>query len=535
MIDLINKIDRTGADSELVLDEIRKILSPNILQIQNIKNEGNNNADIVNILDNINNLNSQGEKIYNNILEIIAEHDEELLEKYLEDKKIEYAEFERVFIENIKSCKLFPVLFGVAKNETGTEELCDAIIKYLPCPDANKNNELSGIIYKIEHNKTLGKLSHVRLYSGEINKREIVYNLTQNTEEKVSQIKKVFTQKYEILNQIQTGDIAVISGFTKARAGDVIGKIKIEKTNLLISEIPLLTLKVSPENEVDAPKLSEAFRKLSDEDPTLNIRKINELKELNINIKGKIQIEVLKRILIKRFDIKANFEKPLIIYKETPTKTGEGYVRYWMPKPCWAIMRFKIEPGKRGSGIIYKSEVSVDNIKQRYQNQVEKAIPKALKQGIKGWEVTDIIITLINGEDHEVHTHPPDFTIATPMGIMDGLVNIGTTFLEPVLSFRITAPEEMLGSIASDLTKMRASFGNPEFKNEKVTLKGKVPAATSLDYSIKLASLTGGKGKIITKFDSYQECTPEQGNTIPYRGISPTDRAKYILHARNAL
>lgn len=523
----INKIDRSGADSEQVVEEINKILTKNTIPLQKIKNEGENNANVLSLFD-------ENQSIDEQIIETIAEQNEDLLEKYFADENLTFNELNSELKQSVHNCKLYPVLFGAAKNEIGTNELLDAIIEYLPSPE-NINNELSGFIYKVEHDKTHGKISHIRLFSGKISKRDIIFNSTQNCEEKVAQIKKVFTQKYIDTEEIKVGDIAVITGFSKAKAGDVIGTGKFTRKELFSSETPILTIKVTVKNEADAPKLLEAFKQLTDEDPNLNMQWLKDLRELHINIKGKIQIEILTEILKSRFGIDTEFDEPAIIYKETPATTGKGYVRYWMPKPCWAIMRFKIEPGERGSGIQYGSIVSFDKIKQRYQNQVERAIPKALKQGIKGWEVTDLKITLIDGEDHEVHTHPPDFTVATPMGIMDGLQNCDTNLLEPILSFRITAPEEMLGAIAGDLTKMRATFGNPQFENEKVVLQGKVPAATSLDYPIKLASTTGGKGKISTKFDSYQECTLEQGKTTPFRGISPLDTAKYILHIRNAL
>ena len=523
----INKIDRSGADTEQVIEEINKILTKNTISLQNIENEATNNAKILNIF-------IENAVIDNDIIEIIAEQNDNLLEKYFNDEKISFEELKNELIKNVHNCKLSPILFGAAKNEIGTSELSDAIIQYLPAPKSTTNN-LSGFIYKVEHNKTLGKVSHIRLFSGKIEKKDIVFNFSQQIEEKVAQIKKVYTKKFTDIEKIEQGNIAIITGFTKAKAGDIIGNSDFDKKNLLISEVPLLTVKVTTKNEADAPKLLNAFRQLTDEDPNLNMQWLNDLRELHINIKGKIQIEILTEILRTRFNIEAKFDEPAIIYKETPSKSAEGYVKYWMPKPCWAIMRFKIEPTERGSGVEYISNVSFDKIKQRYQNQVEQTIPKALKQGLKGWKVTDLKITLIDGEDHEIHTHPPDFAIATPMGIMDGLQNSNTDLLEPILSFRITAPEEMLGAIASDLTKMRATFGNPKFENEKVILKGKVPAATSLDYSIKLASTTRGKGKISTKFDSYQKCTLEQGKTTPFRGISPLDTAKYILHVRNAL
>lgn len=523
----INKIDRAGADVELVVDEINKILTRNTVVLQKTENEGNDNASVSNLFD-------ENTKTDIELIETISEQNEALLEKFLEDESISFAELKKSLTQNIHECKLFPVLSGAAKNEVGMAELLDAIIDYLPAPKS-ENNELSGYIYKVEHDKTLGKICHVRLFSGKLKKREIVYNATQETEEKIAQIKKVYTQKYVDIDEIEPGNIAAVTGLTKAKAGDIIGRDDFERKNQLIDEISLLTVQVTAKNSADLPKLLSAFQQLSDEDPALNMQWLNDLRELHINIKGEIQLEILVEILKTRFGIEAEFNEPVVIYKETPAKSAEGFVKYWMPKPCWAIMRFKIEPGLRGSGVKYKSEVSFDKIKQRYQNQVAQTIPKALQQGIKGWEVTDLKITLIDGEDHEIHTHPHDFTIATPMGIMDGLQNCGTVLLEPILSFRITAPEEMLGTIASDLTKMRAEFGNPQFENGKVILKGKIPVATSMDYPIKLASVTGGKGKISTKFDSYRECALEHGKTTPFRGISPLDTAKYILHARNAL
>ncbi|MBN2891274.1 MAG: TetM/TetW/TetO/TetS family tetracycline resistance ribosomal protection protein [Bacteroidales bacterium] len=522
----INKIDRSGADTEQVVEEINKILTKNTVVLQNVENEGENNASVNNIFTENN--------IPNEIIETIVGLNENLFEKYVDEHPISHKELQLELKKNVQNCSLFPVLFGAAKNEVGTNELLDAIIEFLPEPKSDED-KLSGFIYKIEHDKTLGKISHIRLFSGKIDKRDIVFNATQQLEEKVAQIKKVYTQKYTDIEEIEQGNIAVITGFSKAKAGDIIGTGNFKKKDLLISDIPLLTVKVTAKNDADSPKLLEAFRQLTDEDPNLNMQWIVDLRELHINIKGKIQIEIITEILKTRFGIEAEFDEPAIIYKETPAKSAEGYVRYWMPKPCWAIMRFKIEPGDRNYGVFYESAVSYDKIKQRYQNQVENTIPKALKQGLKGWEVTDLKITLIDGEDHEVHTHPKDFAVATPMGIMDGLQNCDTILLEPILSFRITAPEDMLGQIAGDLNQMRATFASPKFENEKVILTGKVPAATSLDYPVVLASTTGGKGKISTKFESYQQCTLGQGKTTPFRGISPLDTAKYILHARNAL
>jgi ribosomal protection tetracycline resistance protein len=299
--------------------------------------------------------------------------------------------------------------------------------------------------------------------------------------------------------------------------------------------VPLLTVQVKAVSDKDYAALAEAMSELAMEDPALEFEWLREEAEFHIKVMGWIQMEVLERILADRFGISARIENPTVIYKETPSGTGEGFVRYWMPKPCWAIVRFRIEPGERGSGVAFQSIVPVNDIQQKYQNEVERSISGALKQGIKGWEMTDLRITMIAGEDHPVHSRPGDFTVATPMGIMDGLVNTGTTLLEPMIRFQIQATEELLGAIVSDITRMRGSFESPVMDDGRFTIGGMVPLATSIDFPVKLSSRSGGKARISTQFCGYRECTDELGVIRPYKGISPLDTAKYILKARKAI
>jgi ribosomal protection tetracycline resistance protein len=299
--------------------------------------------------------------------------------------------------------------------------------------------------------------------------------------------------------------------------------------------IPYLRVQAYPESDDLYPRLVEAFQGLADEDPALDVEWVQDKKELNLKIMGLIQMEILSSILMERFNLNVRFSKASVIYKETPSRAGEGFVSYTMPKPCWAVLRFMIEPGERGSGVQYSSVVRTEYILERYQKQVEKTIPKALEQGLYGWEVTDIKITLIDGEYHVEHTRPPDFAVATPMGIMDGLAYTGTTLLEPVLKFSISAPEDASGRILNDLVQMRGTFDSPLILNGAFNVEGIVPAATSMDYHIRLASMTGGRGTITTTFSGYRECSIENGATAPRKGVNPLDRAKYILYARNAI
>jgi ribosomal protection tetracycline resistance protein len=523
----INKTDREGTDTDRVVKEIKNELNLNIVELQKVVNEGSTNVDIE--------LLWHPETLSENtdLMERVIEQDDNLFNKYLDGETPDWNDLNRVLTNCIKKQTLIPVLYGSAKYSSGIEFLLDSIISLLPAPPV-LSGELFGIVFKTNHLKGLGKTAAVRLFGGTIISRSSVKNATKNTEEKVSLIKDTDLQNQSIIQSFSAGEIAWIQGLKNAEPGDYIGRlpdnqIKTEKSKAL------LTVQVIPQNEADINALIDAMSILNNEDPGLQFRYLKEERELHINIRGEIQKEILQSVIKSRFGIEVTFSKPTVIYKETPTVACEGFVRYWMPKPCWAIMKFRIEPGERGSGVQYSSVVSVNDIKQKYQNDVEKAIPFALQQGILGWQVDDIKITLIEGEDHEIHTKSNDFTIATPMGIMEGLTHSEPTLLEPVLSFKISAPEESLGVIVSELIRLRAEFNNPEIEKSQCRITGEIPLATSLDFPVKLSSLTGGKGKIITRFSSYKPCDVSLGKTREYKGISPLDTAKYILKARKAL
>ncbi|MBN1649954.1 MAG: TetM/TetW/TetO/TetS family tetracycline resistance ribosomal protection protein [Bacteroidales bacterium] len=523
----INKIDRIGADKDAVIQEIKQDLSANSILLQELKKDSH--VETIQIVDVWNN-----PLFKNELTEEISNVDDLIMEHYLEGQSISLTELENSFKKAIARFQLFPVLMGAAKNEIGVNELLDAIVRFLPFAKGKEEDPFSAVVFKVEHNKKFGKIAGIRLYGGKLAPRDIVQNATQNTEEKVSLIKRYNAGKIEDEAFVVAGDVATVCGLSEVRVGDVLGTIDFIPNEIKLNS-PLLTVQIRPENENDYPNLAEALQQLTDEDPALAFDWLREEKELHLSIMGWIQIEVLERILENRFGIRAKFDNPTVIYKESPKKMGVGFARYWMPKPCWAIVKFKIEPGNPGSGLVYESKVGVNKIQRKYQNEIERTLEKALKQGPKGWEVSDLKITLIDGEDHEVHSRPGDFAIATPMAIMNGLVNTDTKLLEPYLQFQITAPEDLLGAITSDIIQMRGTFESPKIENGKFRLEGTYPVATSMDFPVKLSSRSGGKAKIKSRFHGYQECEDEQGVIRPYKGISPLDEAKYILKARKAI
>ena len=514
VIFFINKTDRLGANPEKIFEDIKNKFTKTAVFFGN-------------------------ESIFPNlsekIEESVCEKNDVLLEKYL-DGKVSKAEIADELKKQFANCEIYPVLKGAAISGVGVPELLNLIC--FICPDASitgdENGEVSGVIFKIEHNKQSGRLSHVRLYSGSVKNRDVIYNKTSGIDEKIVQIRKNKLQKTIDTGFLTAGDIGIICGFSNAKLGDIIGSGKNVPPLYKISA-PLLRAKITPSDENKYPELVSAISELSAEDPLLEMYWEQSERELIVNVTGLIQIEILESILAERFNIDAKFSKPSVIYKETPTKPGYGFEAYTMPKPCWAIIKFFIEPGERGSGYIYKSEVGDNKILYRYQSQIEQAIPDSLKQGPLGWNVTDLKITLVDGESHFLHTHPLDFIHTTPMAMMRGLADCGTTLLEPMLDFRITADESLSSKIIGEIISMRGTFDSPSIINGSFTVEGRYPAATSIDFPVRLASMTSGRGTLAAAFSGYEPCPLELGATTPYRGINPIDREKYILWFRGAI
>ncbi len=526
MLIVVNKIDRIGADPEGVVFELKKRFSGMITPIQETSDTETSSPKIQNLID--------LDNIPDSFIESMCECDDVLLSRYLEGNSISKNEVSEVLKKATHSRKLIPLLFASSLKGVGIDLLLDSIVSLLPPPQGESKGELSGLIFKIQNNSTFGRMAFVRLFNGSIRNRDTIFNATSGKEEKVAQIKDANGDKLTDLNEAGAASIAVLTGLRESSVGDVLG------SNNFMPTLPslgasLLRVEVKAVEEERYADLASAIEILSMEEPTLNFDWFREERKLFINILGKVQVETIQYELEERFGITTDFGPPEVIYMETPSQEGFGFDAYTMPKPCWAVVKFLIEPGKRGSGIVYRSEVSVDKIAKRYQNEVERAIYRSLKQGVLGWEVTDINITLVDGEDHVMHSNPGDFLLATPMAILSGLKSIGTTLLEPMLKFRITAPEHISGRLIGDLISMRADFENPVVSSDKISICGKIPVSTSLEYPIRLASLSGGTGKMVTSFAGYRECELENGKSRQYRGISPLDRSKFILHMRKAL
>jgi len=524
----VNKIDRTGVNLPEILESLREQFTPAILPLQGVTGEGSRETAVFPMSW------TEGE-LYDNAISLTADFDEEISALFLEDRPISQARLTQAAAEQTASARLFPLVYASAAMGTGVRELLDAAVRLLPCASGRADQPLSGVVYKIEHHKSMGKAAHVRLFSGTLQNRDPVPLRGQPPEEaeKVAQIRRIMGNRYLDMGSLSAGDIGALYGVPGLKTGDVIGDAPLLREYAMA--VPMLRVRVYPQEEGELSPLVAAVRELTEEDPLLNMDWEKEERELSVSITGMIQLEVLSALLLDRFGLKASFSPPAVIYKETPTRRGTGGDHYTMPKPCWACIDLEIEPLPRGAGLVFESKVQDRQILYRYQTHIQTALPGVLKQGLYGWEVTDLKVTLIGGSHHLIHTHPLDFFTATPMAVMNTLEQTGTTLLEPVIRARFTAGEEYAGKLIGDVIAMRGSFEPPVMHKGQMTMEALLPVASSMEYPVTWGIMTGGKGVMSSSFAGYQECPLELGATAKRRGIDPRDRAKWILHARSAL
>ena len=509
----LNKTDRDTADVPRVLRQIRRLLTTAAVEA----------AD------------------EDALLDFICERDDEMLARYLTDKEITPAQLRHRLARLTQTGEAFPVLTGSALKNEGITPLLDAIVEFLPPPaDAGT---LCGVAFAAKQDRTLGRGVWVRLFGGALENRAAlelpagVDPATGQSRQAQYKITQIHDPSGAPAGRLEAGGIGVVYGLGDVPIGHVLGDdaalpCPIEAGSL---RTPLITVQALPETPAQMPALHAACKVLSGEDPLLQVQYVRTLGQLHLKAMGAIQLEVLEEVLRTRFDLKATFTRPAIIYRETITRAAEGFVAYTMPKPCWAILRFTIEPAPRGSGVQFVSAVPVRELAAQYQHQVEQALPLALAQGRLGWQVTDVKITLTEGNSHQYHTHPLDFIVATPMGIQDGLQRGGSTLLEPVLAIRFLLPAEHVGRVMTDVAAMQGEVLDSEADGDRVILNALVPVRTSLNYAVTLAAATGGRGAMSVRLHGWRECPQELGATDPRRGVDPLDTSKYILAARSAL
>ncbi|WP_411168284.1 GTP-binding protein [Clostridium sp. MB05] len=474
----INKMDRTGSELERVIEEINDNLTNDVCYVKSIH------------------------EMSEELIEFISERDEELLEQYLDgnyDKTIWIKEFKKLIKEN----KVFPCLSGSALQDEGIEEFL-SIFNELTYTNYDEDEEFSGRVHKIRYDNNGTRITFIKAIKGKLKVRdEITYGLDNETTEKVSSIRIYNGSKFSTVEKVSAGDVFAVTGLTNAMQGEGIGKIR-EKIEFKM--IPTLMSQVVFDNKYNAKEVLGYFRILENEDPALNVLWNETLQEIQVSIMGKIQLEVIKEIALERFNLKIEFGPCEIMYKETIENKIYGY-GHFEPLKHYAEVHLKIEPNKRGEGITFENKCHADDLTTGNQNLIKTHIFEKNHHGLlTGSPITDIKVTLLTGRAHNKHTEGGDFREATFRAIRQGLEKANNIILEPYYKFRIDVELDYMGKVISDIQRLNGSFDPPETKLNKVSITGRGPVATFMDYSAEILTFTKGKGSINLIFDGYDIC-----------------------------
>ncbi|MBI0579301.1 TetM/TetW/TetO/TetS family tetracycline resistance ribosomal protection protein [Neobacillus cucumis] len=475
----INKIDRTGANVDGVLDEIRSNFTKDLCDISASFTDGS---------------------ISNELIEFIAERDEDLLDYYME-KGYEPELWLKKMQSMIQGAQIYPYASGAALQDIGVKDFLEKF-DLLTVTDFDSSEPFSGRVYKIRFDETGTRVTFIKALSGTLKVRDGI--ACGNGEmEKVTQIRMYNGSQYQQIDQVSAGELFAVTGITNASVGDGVGTLE-EKA--VYDMVPTLRSKVVFEPEVNPKEALKYFLMLDAEDPSLHVNWEERLQEIHLHVMGAIQLEVLEQIIFERFRLKIVFEQPEILYKETIDNEVIGY-GHFEPLKHYAEVHLKIEPGKRNSGILYESSCHTDDLSIGLQNLVGQHLVEREHHGLlTGSPITDLKITLLTGRAHNKHTHGGDFREAVFRALRQGLEKANNILLEPFYHFKIIVTTNQIGRVLSDVQAAYGRIDSPMTDGDKAILTGIVPVATFMNYSMELASFTQGKGRMSLTFAGYHRC-----------------------------
>ena len=476
----INKIDRVGADVNKVYQQLKRRFSEDICLLSN---------------NSLTNLSDEE-------IEFIAGKDEELLNLYFEDNYNNQLWINKLkFL--VKERQIFVASSGSALLDQGVREFLD-IFNKLTMTNYELTDIFTGKVFKIRYDEKGTRITYIKALSGLLKvKDELVYNLNgEEIREKVNEIRAYNGVKYEIKDVASAGDVFAVTGISNMKAGMGIGIEDSTEEEM----IPTLTAKVLYDSTVNIKEVLKYFKILESEEKTLNVQYDEILKEMHINVMGKIQLEVLKEIIQERFNLNVEFDKPEILYKETIGNEVNGY-GHFEPLRHYAEVHLKLLSGERGEGIVFENRCHNDYLTPGQQNLIKTHIFEKKHRGIlTGSEIDDIKVILITGRAHIKHTEGGDFREATKRALRQGLDSAENILLEPYYNFKIEVDNQLLGRVLSDVQKMNGTFNEQQSVGDRVIITGRGPVATFMDYSLEFQALSKGKGGLSLMYGGYDVC-----------------------------
>lgn len=467
----VNKMDLDGADKLAIMAQLRTNLDENCVDFTY------QNTD--------------------SFRENVAVCDEQMLEKYYETESIEKADI----IRAIKERKLFPCMFGSALKLDGVREFLTLLDEYTQMPDYP--SEFGAKAFKIANDNQGNRLTFLKVTGGSLKVREVLISDKNKNSEKVNRIRVYSGEKFTAIDEAAAGTVCAVTGITFAKSGDGLG---IESDSDLPMLEPVLTYKVDLTDGTDPHTALAKLKILENEDPQLNVVWNSRLAEIQIQLMGEIQLEVLKSIIFERFGMTVEFSTGNIIYKETIENIVDG-VGHFEPLKHYAEVHLLIKPLKRGSGIIINSRCKEDLLDRNWQRLILTHLHEKTHLGVlTGSPITDVEITLVSGRAHAKHTEGGDFRQATYRAVRQGLRSAKSILLEPVYEFTLEVPNENIGRAMSDIQRMNGTFSSPESRGDVTVLSGTCPVSEMRSYTKEVMQYTHGKGKLACILKGYEPC-----------------------------
>jgi len=464
------------------------------------------------------------------MVEMIAETDEALTLKYLEGEEITLDELQVALRRATITGTLVPVLCGSALKNKGVQPLLDAVVDYLPSPldvppikgvnpftkaeeirPADENAPFAALVFKIVADPFVGRLAYLRVYSGKLEAGAAVYNASKDRKERIGRLLQMHANHREEIQEVYSGDIAAVVGLKQTFTGDTLcdPAAPIELESITFPE-PVISVAIEPRTKVDQDRMSEALRRLAEEDPTFRIRTDPETGQTLISGMGELHLEVLVDRMMREFKVWANVGRPQVAYRETitrPVQVEGRFVRQTGGKGQYGHVVLELEPNDKGKGFEFENAIKQGAIPKEYIQPVEEGVREAMESGVlAGYPVVDVKVRLIDGSYHEVDSSEMAFKIAGSMAFKEGVQKGSPILLEPIMKVEVVAPEEYTGDIIGNLNARRAQIlgMNPRAGGISA-IDALAPLGGMFGYATDLRSMTQGRGTFTMEFDHYAE------------------------------
>ena len=475
----------------------------------------------------------QAKEYREKMIDKVAEHDEQAMERYLNGESLSVDEIKRAIRAGTINMKLTPVICGSAFKNKGVQQLLDAVVDYLPSPldippvvgvepagskevkrSASDDEPFAALAFKIMTDPFAGQLTFFRVYSGTLKTGTSVYNITKDTKERVGRLLKMHANKREDIEEVYAGDIAAAVGLKGATTGDTLCD---EKKPVLLEVMkfpePVIAMAIEPKTKQDQEKLGFSLQKLAQEDPSFRVHTDEETGQTIIAGMGELHLEIIVDRLLREFKVDANVGKPEVAYRETIRGTAEHeakYIKQTGGRGQYGHVVLTVEPAEAGVGFEFMNKIVGGAIPREYIPAIEKGVKERMEAGVlAGYPLRDVRVKLIDGSYHDVDSNEMAFKIAGSMALNEACRKANPVLLEPIMKVEVLVPQEFMGDVIGNLNGRRGKVHGIKVRAGAQAIEAAVPLSEMFGYATDLRSRTQGRATYSMEFDRY-EPVPKQ-------------------------